>query len=154
MGRIARPPSERFWEKVVMDGPLPSHAPELGPCWLWNAQLDRDGYGVFTLRHHVPVRAYRFAYELLIGTIPSGLQIDHLCRVRGCVNPLHLEPVTCQVNVLRSDGLAAQNAKVTHCPQGHPYDNANTILKADRRVCRTCNREGCRRYYQKRKVPA
>lgn len=142
--------SERFWAKVDKTGPAPDCYPELGQCWLWTAYCDRDGYGQFSIRSE-PVRAYRMAYELSVGAIPEGLQLDHICRTRQCVNPRHLEPVTCQENVLRSDGLASENAKKTHCPQGHSYSVENTYIKKGRkRVCRTCElAANRRRYYQK-----
>src|SRR6266496_2265386 len=87
----------RFWAKVDRSGG--SRA-----CWLWTGKTGRDGYGRIGLGGRgalVRVRAHRFAYELLIGPIPDGLQIDHLCRVRHCVNPAHLEPVTQRENILR-----------------------------------------------------
>lgn len=85
--------------------------------------------------------AHRYAYEHFIGPIPEGLQVDHLCRVRNCVNPDHLEAVTCRENVLRGDGVAAANARATHCPQGHAYDEANTYTWTNGgRHCRACAR--------------
>jgi len=84
--------------------------------------------------------AHRFGYELLVGPIPTGLTLDHLCRVRTCVNPAHLEPVSIGENVLRGDTRPAANLKKTHCPRGHAYDAANTyIARGGERHCRTCN---------------
>ena len=101
-----KPPAERFWEKVDLNGPVPSDPwiPLSMGCWLWVASLDRGGYGQFrvsTSPFDGPVRAHRFAYEQLVGPIPSDREIDHLCRVRHCVNPDHLEPVTHQANMIR-----------------------------------------------------
>lgn len=132
---------ERFWAKV--------ERVESSECWLWLACQDGKGYGLFWVGRYV--RAHRFAYELLVGPIPEGLQLDHLCRVRHCVNPAHLEPVTNRENVLRGEGLPAQAARKTHCPHGHPYDEANTLGRSDgSRVCRTCNRAWCAAYARRR----
>ena len=84
------------------------------------------------------VGAHRFAYELLIGPIPDGLQIDHLCRVPLCVNVAHLEPVTNRVNTVRGKAGLRQRTK-THCPRGHAYDAANTRLYKGGRYCRACH---------------
>lgn len=93
-------------------------------CWVWTGSRGPKGYGRFHFngKGH---RAHRFAYERLVGPIGS-LTLDHLCRNRLCVNPAHLEPVTNRENLLRGKGLTARNAQVTRCPQGHPYDEANT----------------------------
>lgn len=84
--------------------------------------------------------AHRFAYERLVGLIPEGLQLDHLCRVPYCVNPAHLEPVTSRENTMRGLNFAAVNAKKTHCLRGHLLsgDNLMTTPSYDGRLCRTC----------------
>ena len=125
-------PLERFWDKVDLNGPLWNGT----PCFLWTAAHDKDGYGKFDLD-----RAHRFAYEAYVGPIPEDLEIDHLCRNRPCVNWAHMEPVTGQVNKLRGIGPSAVNAVKTHCPQGHPYDELNTIVVRTGRQCRACNVE-------------
>lgn len=88
-------------------------------CWLWTGAV-REGYGAFkdpvTKRTKV---AHRGVYELLVGPITEKT-LDHLCRVRSCVNPDHLEPVSYQENILRGEGASAVNARKTHCVQGHP----------------------------------
>lgn len=124
-------------------------------CWLWDGKLSSKGYG--KLHDGNPgnrlLNAHRLAYELLRGPIPDGLQLDHLCRVRSCVNPRHLEPVTNQDNVLRSPiSLATANAKKTHCPKGHAYVPENTIMERGKRRCRACRDERNRATWLIRKV--
>jgi hypothetical protein len=138
-------PDVRFWAKVDKRGPMSEHRPDLGACWVWTGGKDRLGYGHFWLdRSHV--LAHRFAYELLVGPIAGSLEMDHLCRVRHCVNPHHLEQVTHRVNTLRGTCPSAQAARVTHCPQGHAYNEENTRIYQGRRYCRECSREASRRY--------
>lgn len=110
-------------------------------CWLWTGAMQPSGYGTFRGR-----AAHRITYELFVGPIPENLTIDHLCRVRSCVNPAHLEPVTIAVNVMRGESLPARNARKTHCPQGHPYDDENTYVNPTTgwRLCRSCAREARR----------
>jgi hypothetical protein len=94
------------------------------------------------------------AYELAIGPIPEGLTIDHLCRNRGCVNPAHLEAVTNRTNLLRGDGIAALNARKTHCKRGHEFTPENTyVWREGTRACRACHtaQEQARR--QKKEAP-
>lgn len=88
---------------------------------------------------------HRLAYAWLVGQIPAGLTLDHLCRNTVCVNPLHLEPVTHRVNVLRGQSGVAANARKTGCPQGHPFDEINTYHYRGQRHCRTCRAEANRR---------
>lgn len=130
---------ERFRSKVRVDQ-------ETG-CWLWTAGTDGRGYGLFWHgrrgsggKMH---RAHRWAYEVLVGPIPDGLELDHLCRVRPCVNPDHLEPVTHLENVRRGILGTDQhpNRLKTHCKQGHPFSPENTRVGRDgKRACRTCHR--------------
>lgn len=118
-----------------------------GECWLWAGSTGR-GYAL--VQHDGKLRpVHRLLYELLRGPIPEGLQLDHLCRVRNCVNPYHLEPVTGRENLMRSPiAPAAINAAKTECPQGHPYDH----VKADgRRWCRRCAAAATRRYQARKK---
>lgn len=147
---MQRSEPERFWEKVDLNGPIPDYAPHLGPCWLWTAAVNLRGYGRFAPRHGEVVLAHRWSCERVLGQIPSGLTIDHLCRVTGCVKPHHLEAVTCRTNLLRGDTITARNAAATHCPQGHAYDEMNTYHSLTRRGtpqrdCRACHRERERR---------
>jgi hypothetical protein len=123
----------RFMDKV-------SPEPNSG-CWLWTGGVRCGGYGQLWSGGKQVV-AHRFAYEQFVGPIPSGLTLDHLCRVRCCVNPRHLEPVTQKENVLRGFGPTAENKRTTHCQQGHEYTPENTLIIAGvSRRCRTCNRK-------------
>lgn len=111
-------------------------------CWLWTARLNRNGYGMFmdpdSKRSRV---AHRYAYEVARGPIPEGLQLDHLCRVRHCVNPDHLEAVTQRENLLRGETLTAKAAAATHCPANHPYAGDNLYINPKgERLCRACHR--------------
>ncbi|WP_310773651.1 HNH endonuclease signature motif containing protein [Mycobacterium sp. Z3061] len=120
-------------------------------CWVWMGSLKGPaGYGSFRTRTlHTGSRtitAHRFLYELWHGQpVPDGLVIDHLCRNRRCVNPLHIEAVTQRVNVLRGRGPSALNAKKTHCSAGHVYDTENTRVYRGQRHCRACDRVRQRR---------
>lgn len=115
-------------------------------CWLWRAATRGGGYGAFWLNgRHVP--AHRFAYEALIGPVPDGLHLDHLCRNRSCVNPDHLEPVTCQENLLRSPvTFQGTNARKTHCDHGHEFTPENTYEYRGGRKCRACMRRITKEY--------
>jgi HNH endonuclease len=132
-----KPIAERFWEKVQ----------KTETCWLWQAGRSGNGYGVF-YQGRRPFQAHRYAYETLIGPIPDGLPLDHLCRVRHCVRPEHLEPVTPRTNTLRSSiAPAAINAQKTHCKRGHEFTEGNTRVsqRDGERVCRECKRIQSRR---------
>ncbi len=123
-------------------------------CWLWTGTRFNAGYGRARFEG-ADTLAHRTIYRLLAGPIPDGLQLDHLCRVRACVNPAHLEPVTCRVNLLRGNTLQAANAAKTECLRGHPFDAANTYLKPGGvwRGCRAC-RSVAAREFQARKMEA
>lgn len=114
-------------------------------CWGWTGGLDTDGYGqVRSPVKRRTIRAQRAVYEAMRGPIPKRLELDHLCRVRCCVNPDHLEPVTHQENTLRGIGPSAQHARKTHCPKGHPYSGYNLMINIRssgrrQRVCRQCH---------------
>lgn len=123
----------RFWAKVDRRSE--------DECWPWTAYINNNGYGAYHPRVDVKVLAHRVAYELTLGPVPEGLDLDHLCRNRACANPRHLEPVTRQVNLLRGQTLVAANAAKTMCPQGHPYAGDNLIVSGPGRKCRTCKNE-------------
>jgi hypothetical protein len=99
--------ARRFWSKVSVD-------PDSG-CWLWTAAIDpQTGYARLGLGKKA-ANGHRVAYELLVGDVPEGLEIDHLCRVRHCVNPDHLEPVTHRENLMRGETLTAAHAAGVDC---------------------------------------
>lgn len=117
-------------------------------CWQWTASVDGKGYGNLRIAYKL-VKVHRLVWEALRGPIPLGLELDHLCRNKGCCNPAHLEPVTRSENMRRSDvGLRnkTRGAAVTHCPAGHAYDDSNTIYSSHGRHCRECGRKRAREY--------
>lgn len=108
-------------------------------CWNWRRYVLPNGYGKVAVGSKgVHKLAHRAAYECFVGPIPPGLQIDHLCRNRRCVNPAHLEAVTARENTLRSNATSAINARKTHCLRGHPFATASEPL--GERVCVSCRR--------------
>lgn len=144
--RIVGDDAARFWSKIDKAGPLPTYAPFLGPCWLWTPPPDPSGYGIINIGG-VNTRAHRWSYEQENGTIPEGMVIDHLCRVRSCVNPAHLELVTLEENILRGFGPTAVNARKAECIHGHPLEGENLMInRSGGRQCRTCAREQARRW--------
>lgn len=132
------PPQVRFWSKVNFDGPVPSHAPHLGACWLWK-RAKPSNYVRFTVSPGTITGGHQWAFEQLRYAIPRGLVVDHLCRVPGCVNPWHLEVVTHGENIKRGIGLTAIHAAKTSCINGHPFTEANTRRnELGHRRCLTC----------------
>jgi len=124
----------RFWAKVD----------KTDTCWNWTGSLTPGGYSQFSLQGgRVNARGHRVSYEIHCGKVPLGLQLDHLCRNRRCVNPAHLEAVTQRVNTLRGTGPTAVNARATHCKQGHGFTAQNTVVNPRfprSRTCRECAR--------------
>lgn len=118
---------QRFWMRVTHGAP--------DQCWRWTGPLSVDGYATFNINNH-PVRVHRFAYKLLVGPIPDGLVIDHLCRNRACCNPAHMEPVTDAVNLRRGFSPSALNARRTHCRRGHELPDVPTGNRGRR--CPAC----------------
>lgn len=131
MPRPPKPVMDRLMARVIVTA---------SGCWIYTGPLNHGGYGVISIGQRtdgrsIQRRAHRVAYEHLVGPIPDGLTLDHLCRTPACVNPSHLEPVTAAENIKRAA------ASITTCAQGHPYDASNTIRRRDgRRRCRECNR--------------
>lgn len=135
---------QRFWAKVN----------KTDTCWLWTASTNK-GYGQIRLggSSRKMLLAHRVAYEMLVGPIPEGLQLDHLCRVTLCVNPKHLEPVTLQENVLRGENFIAKKARQTECLRGHPLSGANLYTDSKGyRKCKICNNESRKRSRRRRKA--
>lgn len=130
---------DRFWAKVD----------KTEACWNWTACLDPQGYGRYNHNRKTKL-SHRLAYEEIVGPIPDGLHLDHLCKNRRCLNPEHLEPVTPQENLRRSSVLEAK-AAITHCPHGHEYTAENTHINTNgARSCRACRRGHVRRWHQAR----
>lgn len=116
------------------------------PCIPWNKALDADGYGR-AIRDGKSKMAHRVVYEEKIGPIPEDLQIDHLCRNRGCVRVEHMEVVTLKENVLRGEGYTAVKARQTRCIVGHPLEGNNLrVLTGGGRECKECSRRRWREY--------
>jgi len=120
------PAEVRFWKKVRGDS---------NGCWVWTGAHGAKGHGTFWEKPDF-IGAHVWAYKTLIGPLPEGTEIDHLCRNPPCVNPTHMEPVTHRENVLRGEGLPAQRAKQTQCRLGHEF----TRMNDGRRRCLICKR--------------
>jgi hypothetical protein len=133
-------PEERFWVKVR----------KTKTCWEWTSATLSSGYGIFSANRKVHL-AHRYSYELLVAPIPEGLYLDHLCRVKHCVNPTHLEPVTNRENVMR--GITGLFGKRTHCLHGHPFNEANTKIRKGKlgRICLECKRRNAREYARRKR---
>lgn len=113
-------------------------------CWLWKGQRSDKGYGMIR-RGNSGLSAHRAIFEWFRGPIPNGLQADHLCRVRECVNPWHIEPVTAKENTLRGFGPTAINARATVCKNGHALTEDNIYLSPrGSRNCRICRSDASR----------
>lgn len=135
----SKPAVTRFWDKVDKNGPVPEARPELGPCWIWTAGLSDKGYGKFGDDRQQAVGAHLWAYKEFVGPVPDGFHLDHLCRVRRCVNfERHLEPVPARVNTMRGEAPNIVLAKLGLCSQGHPLTRRQTGARAGRSECRTC----------------
>jgi hypothetical protein len=134
-----------FWSRVEKQG----------ECLIWTRYCNEKGYPYFYDGKRMR-RAHIVAYELMIGSVPEGLELDHLCRVRHCVNPDHLEAVTHRVNMLRSESpqlTGIINRSKTHCNYGHPFSGDNLyILKGGGRQCKICKSRRMKEYYLRQAV--
>lgn len=124
-------------------------------CWIWQHNVSSYGYARKWSGIRIE-RAHRVYYERAYGPIPQDLVLDHLCRQRDCVNPEHLEAVTNRENVVvRGSGPSAINARRTHCANGHPFDEENTIFRPNgRRRCRECSRTEARERWRRKRAAA
>ncbi len=125
---------QHIWNRIALDA---------SGCWIWTGTINDSGYGVVSL-YGKSSSAHRLFYKTLVGPIETGLDLDHLCRVRPCCNPAHLEPVTRAENIRRGQTGQWQAAK-THCPAGHEYNDENTYRYTRRdgtheRQCKPCIR--------------
>lgn len=119
-----------------------SRTKDVNGCWIWMG-APPGGYGQTSVQGRL-IGTHRLAYEVCVGPIPDGYQIDHVkargCVSKACVRPSHLQAVTPRENTLRSDCVSARNARKTHCPRGHEYAGENLGRRVDGRSCRECNR--------------
>ena len=144
--------SSHAWRTLPVLDRIVGASSQHGPCFVYSGPF-RDGYGLIT-RDGRTVNVHRAVWEELVGPIPEGMTLDHLCRNRPCWWPDHLEVVTRRVNTLRGEGLAAQNARKNACPEGHPFTKENTYLLNGSRHCRECGRRRTRAWYHRTKEDA
>jgi hypothetical protein len=129
---------DRFWEKAEVVADASAHS---GPCWIWVRHISKSGYGRIFWQGEAR-DAYRVSYETLVGAVPDGLELDHLCRNRACVNPAHLDAVPHRVNSLRGGSPLAAQSRQNECVHGHPLCGDNLIIRRDgSRRCRSCKNE-------------
>lgn len=138
---------------------LMKHSKSEGGCLIWTGRL-RNGYGQMRIgsrgADRRTVSTHRWHWEYVNGPVPDGFELDHLCRVRSCLELSHLEPVTRRVNIIRGVGVrngAKYQLSKTHCPSGHEYSPENTWIRKQNgaRVCRQCKAAVARRAYLKRR---
>ena len=139
--RSERTVEQRVYDRIAVDD----------GCWIWQGGFNtKSHYGQFSVRgddgQTKTLRAHRAVYELLVGPIPEGLTLDHLCMVKACVRPGHLEPVTQRENTRRAvaalgtEPFGRANRAKTHCKHGHEFTPENTYRSKYGRACRACNR--------------
>ena len=135
----------RFQKKIELD--------LLSGCWVWTASKNEHGYGKISYNGN-PVRAHILSYQHWNGDIPKGLELDHKCRNRSCVNPDHLEPVTHKENMNR--GIVGKNnqyVNATHCKNNHEFTIDNTYHRpTGGRACKICRNDAVKRLYWRKKI--
>jgi len=138
------PLTVRFWSKVQKSS----------GCWRWTGFIDKGGYGrIRAAGRDTPILyAHRVAYELLIGSVPEGLQLDHLCRNKWCCNPQHLEPVTMAENLRRGDVPVRTRLVGLLCPKGHPRSGNVFVWRGHIKACKACRNERRRALYAEKKA--
>lgn len=137
---LGEPYYSRFWAKVE----------KTNSCWLWHGPKTGNGYGEIEIgsrKKRVSLLVHILSYQMLIGKVPCGMEIDHLCRVRHCLNPCHLEPVTHKENCLRGLSPLAQHARQRDCIRGHSLEEGYTDSRGQR-VCRLCRAINKARYWR------
>jgi hypothetical protein len=125
----------RFLDQVAFE--------PMSGCWLWVGHINADGYGSIRVQK-VLYQVHRYAYTILVGEVPEGLELDHTCQVRCCVNPAHLKPVTSAEN----KRLAGVRRK--YCPNGHEYTVDNTSYTGGYRRCKLCQNNAAKAYYRRK----
>jgi hypothetical protein len=151
----SKDPIARLWDRINKNGPVSTYRPDLGACWIWQGATS-NGYG--RVRFDGKTRlAHRVVWTLTIGEFPEDKQPDHLCRVRACVNPSHLEPVTQRINLLRGASPAADHARRARCSAGHPLEgpDADVYIHPDHptwRHCRKCRRKASAKSQRKKRA--
>jgi hypothetical protein len=140
-------------QKIFENIEIEDRGYDKGVCWIWKKALDSNGYGMTSVGGKL-IRLHRLSFTEFRGTIPAGWTIDHLCRIRDCCNPNHLETVTRRINNLRGNGFSGRHARKTHCePEGHPLSGDNLYITPDgRRNCKECRRRQQREGYARKKA--
>ena len=138
----------KFWQQVDINFS--------SGCWIWTGVHFDSGYARYRNKSlSSSERAHRVVYETLVGPIPNGLVLDHLCEIKDCVNPMHVEPVTDSENLHRS-GITNNsiNRAKTHCIKGHEFTRENTIIARNgtKRVCRTCQLAAMAAYRERKRA--
>ena len=130
---------------MSLDPRIDARIDRTGECWLWTGYIKANGYGALTISGRTQY-AHRLVYAALVAPIPDGAEIDHLCRVRNCVRPDHLEAVTKAENCYRGESIPGRRHRQTHCQHGHEFTEENThVSRRGHRRCRTCDRARARR---------